>query len=118
MQGDLFRQKLKSGENVYITHVVSLGNPIGAALTAGMHVDGVFICTEHMPIDRTEVSMMCQFYALNGISPMVRITHPCPRLAAQALDGGAQGVVVPYVEKHSSARFTIDQSKARSWTTI
>src|SRR5438067_2096731 len=99
MQGDLFRQKLKSGERVYITHVVSLGNPIGAALNTGLNIDGVFICTEHMPMDRTEVSMMCQFYALHGISPMVRIPYPCPRLAAMAIDGGAQGVVVPYVER-------------------
>jgi 2-keto-3-deoxy-L-rhamnonate aldolase RhmA len=98
MQGELFRQKLKGGDRVYITHVVSLGNPIGAALTTGLDLDAVFICTEHMPIDRTEVSMMCQFYALHGISPMVRIPFPCPRLAAQAIDGGAQGIVVPYVE--------------------
>lgn len=99
MQGDLFRQKLKSGERVYITHVVSPGNPIGAAITTGLNIDGVFICTEHMPLGRAEVSMMCQFYALHGISPMVRIPYPCPRLAAMALDGGAQGIVVPYIEK-------------------
>ena len=105
MQGELFRQKLKGGERVYITHMVSLGNPIDAALKTTVNVDGVFICTEHMPIDRTEVSMMCQFYALHGITPMVRIPFPCPRLAAQALDGGAQGIVIPYVE-------TIDEVKA------
>jgi 4-hydroxy-2-oxoheptanedioate aldolase len=99
MQGEQFRQKLKAGERVYITHLVSLGNPIHAALNTGVNLDGVFICTEHMPIDRTEVSMMCQFYALHNITPMVRIPYPCPRLAAQAMDGGAQGVVVPYVEK-------------------
>ena len=99
MQGDLFRQKLKSGERVYITHIVSPGNPIDAVLKTELQVDGVFICTEHMPLDRSEVSMMCQFYALHGISPMVRIPHPCPRLAAQAMDAGAQGVVVPYIEK-------------------
>ena len=105
MQGDLFRQKLKSGERVYITHVVSPGNPIGAALTTGLHIDAVFICTEHMPLGRAEVSMMCQFYALHGISPMVRIPYPCPRLAAMAIDGGAQGIVVPYVE-------TVEEVKA------
>jgi 4-hydroxy-2-oxoheptanedioate aldolase len=58
-----------------------------------------------MPLDRAEVSMMCQFYALHGISPMVRIPYPCPRLAAMALDGGAQGIVVPYIE-------TVEEVKA------
>jgi 4-hydroxy-2-oxoheptanedioate aldolase len=105
MQGELFRQKLKNGERVYITHVVSPKNPIDAAITTGLNIDAVFICTEHMPLDRGEVSMMCQFYALHGISPMVRIPYPCPRLAAMALDGGAQGIVVPYVE-------TVEEVKA------
>lgn len=105
MQGELFREKLKGGERVYITHVVSPKNPIDAAITTGLDLDAVFICTEHMPLDRGEVSMMCQFYALHGISPMVRIPYPCPRYAAMVLDGGAQGVVVPYVE-------TVEEVKA------
>lgn len=113
MQGELFRQKLKAGERVYITHVVSLGNPIGAALTTALQIDAVFICTEHMPLDRAEVSMMCQFYALHGISPMVRIPHPCPRLAAQALDGGAQGIVVPYVETVEEVKALVGAVKYR-----
>jgi 4-hydroxy-2-oxoheptanedioate aldolase len=105
MQGELFRQKLKGGQRVYITHVVSLGNPVAAAITTQLQLDGVFICTEHMPIDRTEVSTMCQVYAAAGIAPIVRISYPCPRLAAMALDGGAQGIVAPYVE-------TADEVKA------
>src|SRR5688572_29134334 len=98
MQCELFRYKLQNCERLHITHVVSLGNPIGAVLAAGLHIDGVFICSEHMPLDRTEVSTMCQMYAAAGISPMVRVPYPCPRLAAMAMDGGAQGIVVPYVE--------------------
>jgi len=60
--------------------------------------DFIFICNEHMPIDRTETAMMCQFYAAKGISPVVRIPTPQAHYAAMALDGGAQGIVVPYVE--------------------
>ena len=105
MQGEMIRQKLLKGERVYATHVVSLGNPVAAALTSDLHIDAVFICTEHMPMDRTEVSMMCQFYASRGISPIVRIPYPDPRLATMYLDGGAQGIVAPYVE-------TVDEVKA------
>lgn len=113
MQGDLFREKLKSGERVYITHIVSPGNPIDLALKMGVNIDGVFICTEHMPLDRSEVSMMCQLFALNGISPMVRIPHPCPRLAAQAMDGGAQGIVAPYVETVEEVKAVVGAVKYR-----
>lgn len=113
MQGDLFRQKLKNGERVYITHIVSPGNPIDLAIKMGVQVDGVFICQEHMPLDRGEVSNMCQVYALNGITPMVRIPYPCPRLAAQALDGGAQGIVVPYVETVEEVKAVVGAVKYR-----
>lgn len=113
MQGDLFREKLKNGERVYITHIVSPGNPIDLAIKMGVQVDGVFICTEHMPLDRSEVSNMCQVYALNGITPMVRIPHPCPRLAAQAMDGGAQGIVVPYVETVAEVKSVVGAVKYR-----
>lgn len=113
MQGDLFREKLKNGERVYITHIVSPGNPIDLAIKMGVNVDGVFICTEHMPLDRSEVSMMCQVYALNGVTPMVRIPHPCPRLAAQALDAGAQGIVVPYVETIEEVKAVVGAVKYR-----
>ncbi len=113
MQGDLFRQKLKAGERVYITHIVSPGNPIDLALKMALAVDGVFICQEHMPLDRGEVSAMCQVYTLNGVTPMVRIPHPCPRLAAQALDGGAQGIVVPYVETVEEVKSVVGAVKYR-----
>jgi 4-hydroxy-2-oxoheptanedioate aldolase len=49
--------------------------------------------------------MMCQFYAAHGISPMVRIPEPSATAACMALDGGAQGIVAPYVE-------TVDQVRA------
>lgn len=113
MRGELVRQKFHDGKHVYITHIVSLGNPIHAAINASLDVDAIFICTEHMPIDRTEVSMMCQFYALHGISPMVRISHPCAREAAKYLDGGAQGIVVPYVETVAEVKAIVGAVKYR-----
>ena len=104
MNGATIRQKLRSGERVYGTHVVSLGNPVAARINTDIEMDFAFICTEHMPIDYTEVSMMCQFYAAHGISPIVRISQPSGHLARRAIDAGAEGIVAPYVE-------TLDQVK-------
>jgi len=98
MRGELVREKLHRGGRVYGTHICSLMNPVAAKMAASMEIDFVFICNEHMPIDRTETSMMCQFYAAHGIAPIVRIPAPDPAQAAMVLDGGAQGVLVPYLE--------------------
>jgi 4-hydroxy-2-oxoheptanedioate aldolase len=61
-------------------------------------LDFVFIDTEHIAIDRTELSWMCQTYAALGLPPLVRIPSPDPYAATMVLDGGAAGVVAPYVE--------------------
>lgn len=98
MRGETIRTKLHTGERVYGTHVCSVMNPVAAKIASGLELDFVFICNEHMPIDRTETSMMCQFYAAHGISPIVRIPSPDAAQAAMVLDGGAQGVLAPYVE--------------------
>jgi 4-hydroxy-2-oxoheptanedioate aldolase len=105
MNGESLSKKMRAGDRVYGTHVASLGNPVAAKIQSDIGYDFVFICTEHMPVDRTEVSLLCQLYSRNGISPMVRIPSPDPYSAAMALDGGAEGIVVPYLE-------TVEQAKA------
>lgn len=104
MRGTQIKELLHQGERVYGTHVVSLMNPVAAALATGMELDFAFFCTEHMPLDRTEVSMMCQFYAAKGISPIVRVPWPDAAAVGVALDGGAEGIVVPYLETIEDAR--------------
>lgn len=98
MTGAQIKEKLHSGERVYGTHIVSLMNPLAAAIATGLELDFAFFCTEHMPIDRTETAMMCQFYKAHGISPIVRVPDPNPTAISMATDGGAEGIVVPYVE--------------------
>ena len=98
MQGEDVREMLHAGERVYGTHVCTLGNAVAASILTRAPLDFVFLCSEHMPMDRAEISILCQFYAAKGISPIVRIPFPCPHHAAMALDAGAQGIVAPYVE--------------------
>jgi 4-hydroxy-2-oxoheptanedioate aldolase len=98
MLGRELRDCLHAGKRVFGTHVTSLTNPVTAAWQAGFEYDFAFICNEHMPLDRTETSMMCQLYAAKGVSPIVRVPAPVTYEVTMALDGGAQGIVVPYVE--------------------
>ena len=94
MNGSKIKENLHSGKCVFGTHIASLMNPMAAVMATEMNLDFAFFCTEHMPIDRTEVSMMCHLYAAKGISPMVRVPTCDEILIGMALDAGAQGKVV------------------------
>jgi 4-hydroxy-2-oxoheptanedioate aldolase len=67
-------------------------------------LDFVFFCNEHMPMDRSETSVLCQHFGSMGISPIVRIPSPDTTEAAKALDAGAEGIVVPYIETVEEVR--------------
>ncbi|MBS1916918.1 MAG: aldolase [Bacteroidetes bacterium] len=94
---NILLQKLEQGKNVYGTCITSTG-PMwpGAIKSAGL--DFVFIDTEHIPLDRNELALLCQMFKANNIVPVVRIPSPDAYRACQAIDGGAAGIVVPYIE--------------------
>lgn len=68
-------------------------------------IDYVFMDSEHSPNNRETIAWAAQCYAAHGIAPLLRIPEISPSQAAMALDAGAHGVIVPYVE-------TLEQVKA------
>ncbi len=113
MRGSILREKLRSGDRVYGTHVVCYGGPIAARWTNQLEMDFGFICAEHMPLDRTEISMMSQTLLAGGISPMARIPYPSAHWASMFIDGGAEGIVAPYVETVEQVRELIGAVRYR-----
>jgi 4-hydroxy-2-oxoheptanedioate aldolase len=97
------KRRLHAGERVYGTLIVS-PSPRWPAQVARMGLDFVFIDTEHIALGRHELSWMCQAYGALGLPPLVRIPSPDPFQASMALDGGAAGIIVPYVETAAQAR--------------
>lgn len=93
-------EKLNAGKNVYGTCITSTG-PMWPAAIKSVGLDFVFIDTEHIPLGRTELALLCQLFTANDISPVVRIPSPDPYLACQAIDAGATGIVAPYLELKS-----------------
>ena len=91
------RQRLVAGDAVFGTLIVS-PSPRWPDVVRGCGLDFVFIDTEHIAIDRADLSWMCQTYTALGLPPLVRIPAPDPSATAMVLDGGAAGVVAPYVE--------------------
>lgn len=98
MDGKALKQALRAGKRVYGTCVVS-PSPLWPAMIASTGLDFVFIDTEHIPLERADVSWMCQTFSARGLAPIVRIPLPDPYEACKVLDGGAAGVVAPYLER-------------------
>lgn len=97
MKGEELRKRLKEGKRIYGTMIVS-PSPRWLDIISGIGLDFVFIDTEHITIDRHQLSWMCHGYSGKGLLPIVRIPAPDPYQACMVLDGGARGIVAPYVE--------------------
>lgn len=98
------RAALRAGRRVYGSLIVS-PSPRWPATVSRLGLDFVFIDTEHIALDRAQLSWMCQTYRALGLPPIVRIPSPDPYQACMVLDGGAAGVIAPYVE-------TVDQAQS------
>lgn len=92
-----FGEALRNGQRVYGTLIVS-PSPRWLDYVTQLGLDYVFIDQEHIAIDRQTASWMCQAFGGRGLAPLIRIPKPDPNLACMALDGGAAGIVAPYVE--------------------
>ncbi|MCK5173150.1 MAG: aldolase [Planctomycetes bacterium] len=97
------RKRLHAGKTIFGTLIVS-PSPRWPDVVRGCGLDFVFIDTEHMALDRAELSWMCQTYTAIGLPPLVRIPAPDPYAATMALDGGAAGIIAPYVETVEQVR--------------
>lgn len=112
MNGKQFREKLHAGERLYGTMIVS-DSPRWPPVVSGLGLDFVFLDTEHVARDREKLSWLCQAYAAYGLPPVVRLPSPDPYQATAALDGGARGIIAPYVESTEEVRRMVGAVKFR-----
>jgi len=112
MRGRELREALRSGRRVYGTLVAS-PSPMWPPAVRQAGIDFVFIDTEHISLDRTVLSWMCRAYGAMGLPPIVRIPSPDPFEASKVLDGGAVGVIAPYVESANEVRALVGAAKLR-----
>ncbi len=103
MDGKQLKQALHSGGLVFGTAIYA-PSPMWARPVSQLGIDMVFIDSEHTPHDRSMISWMCQTYAALNMAPVVRIPEPDPYLAQMMLDGGAHGIIAPYVESPEQVR--------------
>ena len=106
------KQKLNNNQNIYGTCILST-SPIWSKVVKGAGLDFVFLDTEHVPLDRTELTFLCQVYSAHGMAPIVRISSPDPYAACMAKDAGAVGVLAPYIENIGQVQQIVGATKYR-----
>jgi len=107
-----FMDHLKTGKCLYGTSVLS-HSPLWPPAIKKAGADFVFIDTEHTPIDRTVLAQMCLSYKACGLPPLVRISSADPHEARRVLDGGASGILAPYIESPEQVRELVSAAKLR-----
>lgn len=103
MTGVEIAARMRAGKPVFGTSILA-DSPYWPAAAKQAGLDFVFLDTEHVPRERVLLAWMCQAYRAVGLTPIVRVPAPDPYLACMALDGGAGGVIFPYVESAAQAQ--------------
>lgn len=113
MTGRQFREALHSGKKkLYGTCIVS-PSPHYVSMIARTKCDFVFIDTEHIALPRDTLAWMCTAYSASGIPNIVRVPEPEPYRVCEYLDGGANGIVAPYIETVEQVKMLVGATKLR-----
>ena len=105
------KERLQSGGMVFGCMFSAIGTTRFKASLAGSTLDYVVIDSEHGSRDRKEIQELCLMLRDIDITPIVRVPVPMAHWVAMALDAGAAGVLVPYVETVEEVRETVATAK-------
>lgn len=98
-----FRQRVLAGEPVFGTFGF-LSDPAVIEILGLAGMDYVIIDLEHAPKDWQTVENMVRAAELRGIAPLIRVHENREKDILQALETGAEGIVVPFIESAEDAR--------------
>jgi 4-hydroxy-2-oxoheptanedioate aldolase len=73
--------------------------------------EGIWIETEHGPIDYADIPDLSRACDLWGMTPVVRVNLNLPGVIYRTLDVGAQAIVVPHVDTAEDARAVVSAAK-------
>jgi len=99
MRTNPVRRALKAGQTVIGSEISRLRSPEVARLYAQAGFDFTFIDMEHSAFGLETVADMITAARAAGIVPIVRIPQAEYPFACRVLDQGAQGIIVPRVNK-------------------
>jgi len=96
------KEILKRGE-VALGVSVSIGHPDVAEILGKMVFDFIHFDTQHTPLSIETVQSMMQAMSYSQSTPIVRVQWNNISMINRALDIGAHGVVVPFVNTKEDA---------------
>lgn len=96
------KAKMKRGE-VAIGTTVSIGHPDVAETLGGIGYDWILIDTEHAPLEVGTVQALIQSMSGSKSVPIVRVAWNDIVMIKRALDIGAYGIIVPWVNTREEA---------------
>lgn len=85
---------------------VDIGLLVGAA-----GFDCLYVDMEHSPIGFEATSAICITAITYGVTPLVRVPGHLGQDISRALDGGAQGVILPHVNTPEQTREIVSHAK-------
>lgn len=105
------KRKAEAGQPVFSFNMVISRTVASVGIAAATGFDWLFIDTEHNTMDTDNVSAMCMAALTQGVTPVVRVAGHETHHTARALDGGAQGIIVPHVNSVAEAEQVVRNCK-------
>ena len=104
------KAKLKKGE-IAIGTTISIGHPDIAETLGQLGYDWMLIDTEHAPLEVGMVQLLMQAMRSSPTVPIVRVPWNDLVLIKRALDIGAYGIIVPWVNTKEEAERAVQAIK-------
>ena len=105
------KQKLSAGKLVLCMGLRQARSPDIAMIAAECGFDAIYADMQHSPLSLETVSAICVGALGLGLTPLVRPPSHAADAISRALDGGAQGVIMPDVNDAAQARSIVDHGR-------
>ena len=105
------KHKLAAGEFVLCMSIRQLSTANVALMVASCGFDALYVDREHGCFSDEAASQICLMARAVGLTPLVRVKSSAEHHIADALDGGALGVIVPHVQDSSEAEAVVAHAK-------
>ncbi|HWP81575.1 MAG TPA: aldolase/citrate lyase family protein [Bacteroidota bacterium] len=105
------KKNLKSGGTAVGTMLIEVRQPSIMQILANAGFEFVLIDTEHGPFSIETVADLCRTVRLVDITPIVRVPEITYAHITQALDAGAQGIMIPRVTEATQVHTALEMMK-------
>ena len=105
------KHKLAAGEFVLCMAIRQLSTANAALMVASCGFDALYVDREHGVLSDEAASQLCLMARAVGLTPLVRVKSAAESHIAEALEGGALGVIVPHVQDAAEAESVVLRAK-------